>query len=249
LELFTTLMLLSALGLITSCITAMVGMGGGLLLLAALPGILPANAIIPVHGTVQLSSNFSRWLFGIKYTCIRPLLFFLAGSIAGTLFGARLLRYIDVAIIPVTTSIFILFILWTPISSVLKKIPGRYVSLGAVQTSMSLYVGATGPLSTSLLFKEGYHPDQVIVTNAAINTVVNVAKIVVFTSLGFVFKDYLPHIMATSIFAIAGSYVGTLFREKINDDLGRVVLKIVISILCIKNITYFAIENGWLNFI
>ncbi|MDQ7730604.1 sulfite exporter TauE/SafE family protein [Halomonas sp. SpR8] len=238
-DLLSTLVLLSVLGLVTSCITAMVGMGGGLLLLAALPGILPANVIIPVHGTVQLSSNFSRWVFGVKHTCVKPLLFFLVGSIVGTLFGAKLLQYIDVAIIPVTTSVFILFILWTPISSILKKIPGRYASLGAVQTSMSLYVGATGPLSTSLLFKEGYHPDQVVVTNAAVNTVVNVAKIIVFTSLGFVFKDYLPHILVTSVFAVAGSYVGTHFRDKVNDDLARMALKVVISILCLKNIIYF----------
>lgn len=217
----------------------MVGMGGGLLLLAALPGILPANAIIPVHGAVQLSSNLSRWLFGFKNTCMSPLAYFFVGSIAGTLIGARLLSHLDISIIPVTTSLFILFILWTPLSSMLKKLPGRYLTLGAVQTSLSLYVGATGPLSTTILFKEGYRSDQVIVTNAAINTVVNIAKIIVFTSLGFVFSEYLPHIVVTSLCAVIGSYLGTFFRNKINDNAMRKILKILISILCLKNIFYF----------
>lgn len=234
-----SLLLLSILGLITSCITAMIGMGGGLLLLAALPGILPANAIIPVHGAVQLSSNLSRWLFGFKETCINPLIFFVLGSFAGALIGANLLSFIDISIIPFTTSVFILLILWTPVSDLLKKLPGRYFSLGAVQTAMSLYVGATGPLSTSMLFKEGYKTDEVIVTNAAINTVINIAKIIVFISLGFVFSDYLPHILVTSLFAIAGSYLGTFFRGKINENASRWALKIIISLLCVKNIIYF----------
>ena len=39
---------------LTSAFTAMAGIGGGLVLVALMPGFLPAQAIVPVHGVVQL---------------------------------------------------------------------------------------------------------------------------------------------------------------------------------------------------
>ncbi|WP_438463467.1 sulfite exporter TauE/SafE family protein [Marinomonas sp. PE14-40] len=230
--------LLSIFSLITSLITAIIGMGGGILLLALLPGLIPVNALIPVHGAVQLSSNFSRFVFDIKHTCLKPLIHFFIGSILGSYFGSRVLILINLEYIPLIMSVFILVILWLPIKKILLSIPGRYFSLGIVQTGLSLYVGATGPLSTSFLVKEGYSSREVIVTNAAINTLINIAKIIVFSSLGFVFYEYLIHITMMSIFAILGSYLGTRYRKKVNVELGRKILLYMVSILCIKNIFY-----------
>ncbi len=56
------LLILAAFG--TSVITAIAGVGGGMILIAFMPGLLPASAIIPVHAIVQLFSNGSRALFG-----------------------------------------------------------------------------------------------------------------------------------------------------------------------------------------
>lgn len=46
----------------TSMITAIFGLGGGLILLAVLATILPPAVLIPVHGLVQLGSNAGRTL-------------------------------------------------------------------------------------------------------------------------------------------------------------------------------------------
>ena len=37
----------------TSTIAAIVGLGGGMMLIAILPSFLPINALIPVHGLTQ----------------------------------------------------------------------------------------------------------------------------------------------------------------------------------------------------
>ncbi len=50
----------------TSLITGVIGVGGGLLLIAILPLFLPTNALIPVHGFTQIASNVSRAYFGRK---------------------------------------------------------------------------------------------------------------------------------------------------------------------------------------
>ncbi|NNC55636.1 MAG: sulfite exporter TauE/SafE family protein, partial [Pseudomonadales bacterium] len=57
-ELGTAVLALLALG--TSTVAGVFGFGGGMLLIAALPGFLPAAALIPVHSAVQLLSNTSR---------------------------------------------------------------------------------------------------------------------------------------------------------------------------------------------
>ena len=55
-----TLLAVSTAG---SFITAAFGIGGGAVMLATMALILPAPALIPVHGVVQLGSNVGRlWL-------------------------------------------------------------------------------------------------------------------------------------------------------------------------------------------
>ena len=131
---------LAGLAFVTSLITAVIGMGGGVLLLAILPSFVPPSALIPVHGAVQLSSNISRFLFDIRSTCFTVLVQFFVGSIIGAYFGSQLFNEIDFSIIPLLISSFILFVLWFPIEKVMSKIPGKYFSLGIVQTSLALYV-------------------------------------------------------------------------------------------------------------
>ena len=45
---------------LTSFTTAAFGIGGGLMLLAVMASLVPAAALIPVHGIVQLGSNAGR---------------------------------------------------------------------------------------------------------------------------------------------------------------------------------------------
>ena len=48
-------------------VTAVTGIGGGMMLIAIMPGFLPATAIVPVHAVVQLFANSSRALFGWRF--------------------------------------------------------------------------------------------------------------------------------------------------------------------------------------
>lgn len=54
---------LVATACLTSAMTAALGIGGGVLLLAIMSMLLPAAAIIPLHGLVQLGSNANRAAF------------------------------------------------------------------------------------------------------------------------------------------------------------------------------------------
>jgi len=55
-----TACLILGLSFIGSFITAAFGIGGGIITLAGIASLLPASAIIPVHGAVQVGSNAGR---------------------------------------------------------------------------------------------------------------------------------------------------------------------------------------------
>ena len=54
----------------TSLITASLGIGGGVLLLAILASTLPITALIPVHGLVQLGSTW--FISALKHEYTQP---------------------------------------------------------------------------------------------------------------------------------------------------------------------------------
>ena len=73
---------------LTSTLTATIGTGGGVVLIALMPGLIPAAAIVPVHGAVQLASNSSRVLLGVSHIDWRVVWPFVGGAVAGAVAGA-----------------------------------------------------------------------------------------------------------------------------------------------------------------
>ncbi len=57
-----------------------------MILIAVLPYFLPMNALVPVHGLTQMSSNLSRAVFGYKDVKLEVIPKFLFGSILGVSF-------------------------------------------------------------------------------------------------------------------------------------------------------------------
>ena len=70
---------------VTSFITAAFGIGGGAIILAVLAVSVPAAALIPIHGVVQLGSNAGRVGLMLKDVVWRPALPFIVGSLLGAL--------------------------------------------------------------------------------------------------------------------------------------------------------------------
>ena len=55
--------ILFIVAMLTSILSGVIGMGGGILLFSCMTLFLTLDVIVPVHGVVQLSSNSSRvWM-------------------------------------------------------------------------------------------------------------------------------------------------------------------------------------------
>lgn len=227
--------LLGLITFFTSTVAGVIGLGGGMILIAVLPSFLPINALVPVHGLTQLSSNLSRAYFGYKDIKLEVIPKFLFGSLIGISVFAGILYFISLEYVPLFIGFYILFSLWSnKFNEKIKKYES-YILIGFFQTGLSIVVGATGPIATALLIKDYNDKDTVVATAAALMSITHLLKVFAFMFFGFVF-DYLGILIAMIIGAISGSYMGTKLRDKINGKKFLIFLKIFLSILALKAI-------------
>ena len=225
------------LGLITfftSTVAGIVGVGGGMMLIVILPSFLPLNALIPIHGLTQVSSNLSRAIFGYKDIQYEVIPKFLLGSAIGIGMFAAVLNLISLEYVPLFIGVYILLSLWSEKFNEKIKRYESYFLAGFFQTGLSMVVGATGPLTMTLLLKDYKDKNKVVATGAALMSITHILKVFVFMYFGFVFFDYIGVIVAMIIGAISGSWVATKLRDKIDGKRFTMILKVLLSALAIQ---------------
>jgi uncharacterized protein len=230
---------LSIITLSTSAIAAVFGFGGGMILVAILPNILPASAIIPVHSAVQFISNSSLAIFSwrsIRWAVVRE---HLIGACIGITVSYLLLRNLDLTMTPAFIGAYILMSLWsTRFSALIARIESFYL-LGAIQAGLSLIVGSTGSLQLPALLKKLADHHQVVSTVGVVVTTDHLLKIIIFYAIGFKFIDYAPSIACMSIAAVMGSYLGTVIRRSVDMTRHVWVIKLLLSALAISLIVRY----------
>ncbi len=227
-------LILGILTFFTSTVAGIVGVGGGMMLIVILPSFLPLNALIPVHGLTQMSSNVSRAIFGYKDVQFEVIPKFLLGSAIGIGIFTVVLNLISLEYVPLFIGVYILLSLWSEKFNEKIKRYENYFLAGFFQTGLSMVVGATGPLTMTLLLKDYKDKNKVVATGAALMSITHILKVFVFMYFGFVFIDYLGVIIAMIIGAIAGSWVATKLRDKVDGKKFTIILKVLLTALAIQ---------------
>jgi uncharacterized protein len=227
-------LILGLLTFFTSTVAGIVGIGGGMMLIVILPSFLPLNALIPVHGLTQMSSNISRAIFGYKDVQLEVIPKFLLGSAIGIGMFTAVLSLISLEYVPLFIGIYILLSLWSEKFNEKIKRYENYFLAGFFQTGLSMVVGATGPLTMTLLLKDYKDKNKVVATGAALMSITHILKVFVFMYFGFVFFDYIGVIVAMIIGAVVGSWTGTKLRDKIDGKKFFIILKVLLTALAIN---------------
>ena len=235
-------LLLMLFAFLTSVLTAVLGLGGGLILIALMPGLLPAAAIIPVHAITQLVSNTSRALFAWSDIHWKFVTSFVIGSLLGGLLAAKIAVWINLDYIPLLISSFILFNVWGGGIQFRRSPKGEFLTIGFIQTGMSMLSGATGPLGQSTLLSKGLGRDAIVATSSVFTAISHLIKLLLFGLIGFSFVDYWLVMLAMMIAVIVGTWVGTRVRHRVPDQRFQVILKWLLTLLAVRIIiqTLFA---------
>lgn len=233
LDIYTALGLILLAGF-TSFITGAMGLGGGMLLLAVMASVLPISALIPVHGLVQLGSNASRALMTFKYLDIAMFKYFTVGSILGAIAASFVVVQLSLAIIQLAIALFLLLMLWglKPSQREMSR-PGRLIA-GALTTFLSMFVGASGPIVASVVYRNGYDKMALVSTFASCMTFQHSLKAIVFTMVGFSFWQWLPLVVAMIISGAIGTWLGLKLLNQIPVDKFKLAFKVILSLLAVR---------------
>lgn len=227
-------LILGLVSFFTSAIAGVIGFGGGMLLIAVLPLFLNPSLIIPIHGITQLASNSSRMVFSLKDVQWKLLPKFLAGSLVGIFIFGFLLSNISTEYVPIAIGLYIILNLWSVRFNKFIKRYENYYLIGLLQTGLGLLVGATGPLSLTVLTKELNSKDEIIATSSMFMTISHLAKVPVFMALGVSFLGYYSLLMYMIFGAVLGSFIGTKVRLVSNNDKLILLIKVLLTAMACR---------------
>ena len=209
---------------VTSSISAVLGMGGGIILLGIMAVIIPEGyKVIALHGMVQLFSNSTRTYVFKNY--IKPKLIkeFFLGALIGISFSIgiiiMLIYYFNVQSaneikVDVLKPLIGLFIIWNLFFKGPKKakIVNSFTPVGLIAGLCSIFVGAVGPLIAPFFLIKSFKKENIIANKAAAQMITHLSKIPLF--IYFFKMDYTTelNILIPLIIAV---YVGTKFGKKI----------------------------------
>lgn len=231
--------------LCTSLISAVVGMGGGVILLSLMTIFLPLGVVIPIHGMVQLFSNGIRVGFLRKHVRRDFLFPYLLGVPLGIIPSVLLIRQFDNEAIPLfLVATLIMYTLFRPRKLPSWKInPRRFFILGVVVGFFSLFIGATGPLLAPFFIRDDLRKEEVVATKSSMQIVTHVAKIPSFLYLDFPYQDYLLYIFALTVAAWIGTKYGVRLLKKLEQNIFEKLFKLALFTAGVR--LYYKIFAPW----
>lgn len=222
---------LLGISFVSSFITVAFGIGGGAVMLAALATLLPAAAIIPVHGLVQLGSNVGRASIMIKYMRLDLLGPFLGGAVIGIALGGSLVVQLHPGWIQIGVGAFIL---WSVLATPPAFLRRSGLITGAFSSFLTMFFGGTGPFVATFVKGQDLTRHAHVATHAMLMTVQHLLKTIVFGFLGFAFSSWAVLIALLIFFGVLGTLVGRLVLARLDERRFRLALNVVLGVLACR---------------
>ena len=218
----------------TSFVTASLGVGGGVLLLAIMAQILPPQVIIPVHGIVQLGSNVGRAVLSWRHIDWRVIGAFLPGALVGALVGSFVIVSLPPRYIYLSIAAFTLFLCWGPRLPAIALGRGGTVAAGALTTFLTLFAGATGPLVGAFIKQKQVDRFVTVATFAAAMSLQHSLKAVVFQAAGFDLRPWIGLMLGMIAGGTVGTWLGLRLLRRFPDHYFQLAFKLVLSLLALR---------------
>ncbi len=221
---------------LTSCLSAVIGMGGGILLIALMPGLVPPTAILPLHAVTQLASNVSRAGFGWRAIDWGIVPAFATGAVLGGWVGGGIYQSLDLHWLPAIIGVFILVFTWLPLPLMRGGGHAALALLGFYQTGLGMLVGATGPLGAAVLLQRNRERDWLVVNTAVYMSLNHGLRVLAFAAIGFSFGPWWLLLAGMVLAGVAGSWVGTRLRRFVPQRNFQLGFRLLVTALAIRMI-------------
>lgn len=204
--------------LVTSILSGIFGMAGGLILMGVFAWMLPATSALALHGLIQFASNLWRVILHRVHIAWRVLLNFGIGSVLAM--GAFAL----ITFTPTKAFVFLML----GLMPILVWIPERWLRLDALNpwqaaaggfasTMISLMSGVSGPLTDLLFVRTQMGRHSVVATKAAMQAIGHASKVIVYGAVLLTPASQAAIPLTVAVFAILASMVGIVIGGRILD--------------------------------
>jgi len=241
------LIILIIAALITSSISAVIGMGGGIILLGIMAIMIPDGyMVIALHGIIQMVSNGTRTFVFRDYLKRNLILEFLFGAMFGLTLSALMIygimKYYEVSSadqiqFDYLKPIIGIYILWFLYLKGQKKERKNklFIIVGFISGLSTIFVGATGPLIAPFFLSKHLTKENIIANKAACQIISHLGKIPIF--IYFFHVDYigeysllLPLIVAVYI----GTNIGKRLLNFVPETTFKLLFKVCLTIIAIR---------------
>ena len=240
--------------LITSSISAVIGMGGGIILLGIMAIIIPQGyMVIALHGVIQLFSNTTRTYIFRKHIKKNIVNKFLIGSFVGA-FLSGVIIFLLVQFYEVRSAndikvdflkpIIGVFILWYLFLKGPKKEKDNqsFIKVGGISGLASVFVGATGPLIAPFFLNSKLTKENIIVNKAACQMITHLTKIplfIYFFNVNYVDEYFILIPLILSVYL--GTNLGKKILSFIPERIFKILFKVCLTTIALRLIVDFFI--------
>lgn len=224
-------LLLVAVALLASTVSAVAGFGGAMILLPVLVAVFGVRDAVPILTVAQLIGNASR--VGFNRREIRwPVVgwFALGGVPAGVVGGVLFTK----APLPLLTRLIGGFLLLVVVYRHVAK-PGErrvrawwFAPIGAVGNFLSALVGSVGPLTAPFFLAFGLVKGAYIGTEAFTAVVTHVTKLAVYGGTAVLTVDNAATGVMLGAVLMVGSYFGKRLVDKVSERMFALLIELTL---------------------
>lgn len=223
---------------VTSVLSAVAGLGGGIILLLVLAQFFAPVTAIPLQSAVQFVANGSRALM-IRAEISWPAVGWSAVLVfPGALLGVQVATALDEDAMRVTVGLFVLVVGWRP--SLLRwkgrrALPSRaMLPVGGAAGFVNATAGASGPFAAPFFKAVTVTHTAFVATAAASQVIAHTAKLSAYSLADFTISDHLGVIAVGAVAVTIGSRVGTRLLGRASPDQLEAVFRVVLTVLALR---------------
>jgi uncharacterized membrane protein YfcA len=225
---------------VTSLLSGILGMAGGMVLMAVLLALGSVAKAMIIHGVVQATSNGSRAYFlrgHIEWHILPP---YMIGA------AAALAAFTALVLVPDASIVLIIVGVLPWLARLVPRLHGldvtrpiTAVTCGLVVTAAQLFAGASGPILDVFYLNSPLTRYQIVASKALTQTIGHLIKLVYYGLIIGVEENLSPWFLGAAIAAaVLGSRVGTRLLDRFSDEHFRRVTGYVIlgiGVFCVVN--------------
>ena len=232
---------------ITSIISAIIGMGGGVTLLGIMAIIIPEGyMVVALHGIIQLVSNITRTTIFREHV-YQPILkkFFIGivpGLLCAVLIIIGLINYFNLNFASELKIDFLkpligIYIIWFLYLKKKRRIQSDkiFLLIGSLSGLVTVFIGAAGPLIAPFFIDRDLTKENIVATKAACQAIGHLGKMPIF--IYFFGVNYLHHwsVLLPLVLAV---YFGTKIGKKslglLSEQFFKKLFRLVLTIIAIR---------------